>query len=825
MKSIFTLLWRDFRGGELTILVFSLILATATVTSISLFTNRIQNSILDEATEFLAADAQIRSSIPMKERWQSQAEQQGLATAHLASFRAMAFSGTGMQLVAVKAASSTYPLKGALSISKTPFGESTVVHSGPAPGEAWLASRLFSALNLSVGENISIGDASFIVTQVLIKEPDSPQTFFGVAPRAIIHYDDITKTNAVQAGSRVNHTLLVAGDSHALKRFKSTMDSELGNHARWVGVEEGNRNVGDALQRAEKFLLLAGSLSVMLCGIAIALAARRYAARQATNVALLKTFGQTPTQITQRYLIVLIMLGVNSVAIGAISGWLLHLVILSLLSNLLPEGLSPASTNAFFTGAVSGLVTLFAFAAPPLLSLRNVPPAAVLRQDTNNGIISPWAAASIGLVSMCVLLYGYSNDGLITGLLIAGSLAILIGGSALAWLVLTIGKKLSEKASNAWRLGVANLKRHQGFNAVQIVIFSTLIMLLLVLIDTRTSLIYQWKKQIPADAPNHFLFNIFNDEKPQIDALLKSESIHSSPFYPMLRGRLMAVNGASTKPRVEQTDSHMNYERELNLTWASTLGDDNRIMSGTWHAEHSNAIEVSVEEEYAKGIQLTIGDTLLFSIAGETVTATLTSIRSVQWDSMNPNFFMIFNQPLLDNTATNWLTSMYLPADKKTFLNTLSIQFPTVSIVELEQMLDQVKGIIQQVSMAVEFILLLVLAAGILVLITSIQATLDIRFQESAILRTLGAKRRFINKVLVIEFCTLGLMAGILGAIGAQLCLYILQTRVFNLHFSPSLLILLLGPAAGTLLIGTIGWLSTQKVTRRPPLSVLRDLQ
>lgn len=825
MKSIFTLLWRDLRGGELTILVFSLLLATATVTSISLFTNRIQNSILDEAAEFLAADAQIRSSMPINESWQLQAQQQGLATANLAGFRAMAFSESGMQLVAVKAASSGYPLKGALSISNIPFGKSSVVSSGPVPGEAWLASRLFSALNLSLGETISIGDASFIVTQVLIKEPDSPQSFFGVAPRVIIHYDDIDKTNAVQTGSRVNHTLLVAGDKSALKRYKSIIENELGNHARWVGVEEGNRNVGDALQRAEKFLLLAGSLSVMLCGIAIALAARRYAARQATNVALLKTFGQTPNQITQRYLIVLLLLGVTSVTIGAISGWLLHLVILSLLSNLLPEGLSPASINAFFTGAISGMVTLFAFAAPPLLSLRHVPPAAVLRQDTNNGITSPRTAAIIGIVSLCFLLYGYSNDWLITGLLIAGSLAILIGGSALAWLVLTIAKKLSKKASNAWRLAVANLKRHQGFNAVQIVIFSTLIMLLLVLIDTRTSLITQWQQQIPTGAPNHFLFNIFNDEKPQIDNLLQLENIHASPFYPMLRGRLIEVNDTSIKPRVEQTSSHMNYERELNLTWASTLGSDNRIISGKWHAENNNTIEVSAEEEYAKGIHLNIGDKLLFSIAGETVTATLTSIRSVQWDSMNPNFFMIFNQPLLDNTATNWLTSMYLPADKKSFLNKLSTQFPTVSIIELEQMLDQVKGIIQQVSLAVEFILVLVLVAGILVLITSIQATLDIRFQESAILRTLGAKRSFVNKVLVIEFCTLGLMAGILGAIGAQLCLYLLQTRVFDLDFSPSPLSFLLGPAAGTLLIGTIGWLSTRKVTRQPPLTTLRDLQ
>jgi len=818
-------MWRDFRGGELTALIFSLILATATVTSISLFTNRIQNSILDEATELLAADAQVRSSLPIKPEWLTIAKQEGLQTAELRSFRSMLFSNDGMQLSSVKATSENYPLKGAVTLANSPYGEQTSNYaSGPKRGEIWLVSRLFAALNIKPGDSISLGDAEFEVTKALIKEPDSPETFFGVAPRAIMHIDDIEKTGAVRTGSRINYTLLVAGNSVALAKFKQAIAPDFGNHARWVDVENGNRNIGAALKRAEQFLLLAGSLSVMLCGVAIALSARRYAIRQSNCVALLKTFGQTPSQITQRYMVVLMILGTLAVVSGAISGYILHLLILQFLADLIPTQLADASGNAFIIGAVSGLLALFAFAGPPLLSLRRVAPAAILRQDTSVGLIHPAKSAVIGVICLTALLLLYSRSWVISGILLAGSVSILVFGSAMAWLVLAAARKLSHRASNAWRLGIANLKRHQGFNAVQIIIFSVLFMLLLVLFDSRTSLIHQWEQQAPDQAANHFIFNIFNNDKAAIETLLKDNAITYSPLYPMTRGRLVTINGEPVKPRIETTESRMNYERELNLTWATELGADNTVISGDWHGSRVNSAQVSAEQEYAKGLDLQLGDKLTFSVAGQEITAELTSIRSVRWDSMNPNFFMIFNQPLLENTASNWLTSFYLPAEEKNFINKLARNFPTVSIIELDQMLAQVKSIIRQVTMAVEFVLVLVLAAGFMVLVTSIQSTLDVRFQESAILRALGAKRRFVNRVLMIEFATLGFISGILGATGAQICLFFLQTRVFNLPALISFQVLFFGPILGIILIGSVGWVSTRRVTYRPPLNVLRDL-
>ncbi|WP_019602278.1 ABC transporter permease [Teredinibacter turnerae] len=827
MKSIFTLLWRDFRGGELTILILSLMLATATVTSITLFTDRIQNSILDEATEFLAADAQIRSSMPIAQSTLDAAATHGLETAQIQSFRAMAFSDNGMQLVAAKGVSAGYPLKGAVTVADTPFGIGSDLAHGPEPGDLWLASRLFGALDIAIGDTVSVGDAQFTVTKALIKEPDAPESFFGVAPRAMMNLADIPRTGAIQPGSRVNFSVLLMGDAASLDTFHQAVLAMDSPHTRWVVVEQSNRNIGDALARAQQFLLLAGSLSVLLCGVAIAMAARRYAGRQAGTVALLKTFGQTPDRILLRYAIVLLCLGVVSTALGAFSGWGLHLVILIALANLLPEGLSAANPGAYLSGSLAGLIALLAFAAPPLLALRQVPPARVLREAGTDGFLNPKIAAGIGLLAIVALIYFYSRDLAMTLILALGCIVIIGGGSLLAWALMRAGKSSVSGLGSAWRIGFANLQRHQGLNAIQITIFAALIMLMLILVALRTELIQQWQRQLPDDAPNHFLFNVFNDEKPQIQALMDAQNIPHRPFYPMLRGRLTEVNGESVKPRVEAAESSMDYQRELNLTWATTLGEDNTVTAGTWHGAASDEpaqIEVSAEEEYAKGLHLKLGDTLRFSIAGQQVDAKLTSIRDVQWESMNPNFFMIFSQPLLDNTATNWLTSFYLAENQKTWLNTLGRQFPTVSVVELDQMIGQIQNIIGQVSLAVEFVLVLVLAAGLVVLVTSIQASLDIRFQESAILRTMGAPRELVNRILLIEFAGLGFMAGLLAAIGAQAALFYLQTQVFDLRFEPSIILSLCGPLLGALLIGFTGWASTRRVTQHPPLTILRNL-
>ena len=824
MKAGLLLLWRDWRGGELNILIFSLILATATITSISIFVSRIQNSILDEASHFLAADAQVRGSLAPLDTWLQKAEELQIETATSNNFRAMIFAEEKLQLGRVKAVSQTYPLKGRMQLSKLPFGDAYEVSHAPPPGEAWLASRLFGLLDINVGDQIQLGEATLTVSAAIIKEPDSPQSFFGVAPRVIMNIQDIALTKVIQVGSRVNHTWMLKADAKKIDEFKQWIEPLLGEHHRWVSVEDGNRGIADALTRAERFLLLAGSLCVILSGLAIAIAARRYADRQSKHVALLKTFGQTPANITRLYALNLVALGALGVTLGGILGWFLHQIMLAIISSFLPSELASPGFSAYTTGALSCLVALMAFAAPPLINLRKVPPAKVLRNDIKTGSLSEFHAGVIGVFAVLALVYWYSSNLSMTLIVALGGVFCLAGVWLLASLLISASRKLSNILGNNWRLGLANLQRHKRSNSLQIMIFSVLIMLLLVMTVTRTGLLNQWQKQIPEDAPNHFVFNIFPNEKLAINTLFENAKIDRQPFYPMVRGRILNINEDLLSDRAENSTNRMNYVRELNLTWSDSLGNDNEIINGQWW-NHKTATEllVSAEKEYAEGVGIKVGDTLTFSIAGQQVAAKVASLRSVQWDSMNPNFFMIFNKPLLDGSTANWLTSFYLPPEQKLFLNELTRKHPTVSLVELDQMMNQVRGIIGQVSLAVEFVLSLILIAGTLVLITSIQATLDIRKQESAILRTLGANRKLVNFTLLIEFTSLGFLAGLLAAIGAEVTLYFLQTHMFNLDHEIHWLMLLSGPVFGAILIGGIGWLSTRSVTRTPPLTILRN--
>lgn len=824
LKLAFKIFWRDWKTGELNLLVASLLLAIATVTSISLFTSRIHNAIYQEAAHFLAADAKISGSLPMPTQWQEHAQTQGLQTASLIGFQAMAFAADGMVLTQVKGVSDSYPLKGELGISERPFTDSRAVSKGPPSGEAWLAPRLFGALGISSGDNITIGEASFRVSASLNREPDSGQSLFGVAPRVMINQADVAKTEAIQTGSRVSYALLVSGEASDLARFENWLQPQLGNHHRWTGVKSENRGVGDALTRAERFLLLTGCLSVVLSGVAIALAARRYATRQQNQVAILKTLGSSPTHILGFYAVNLALIGIFCLALGAMAGWLLHWGIMLALGDLLPADIAAPSWSAYTTGGVTGVVALWAFAAPPIIALRNIAPASILREQVGS-VLSSRLSFAIGAAAVVLLMGFYSRDLSLTLIVAAGASLCLLGVGVLGAGLIYACKRVGQKLDYSWRLGLANLQRHQRFNALQIMVFSVLLMLLFILLTVRTSLIQQWQNQLPEDAPNHFAFNIFPDEAAQIREFFDANGIAVRPFYPMTRGRLTQINEEDAQARIELKSNDLNYERELNLTWSDTYGEDNKIIAGTWwqNSDDTQPLLVSAEEEYAKGIDLKVGDSVTFSVAGTEVSAKVANLRSVQWDSMNPNFFMIFNREIVPGSGANWITSFHLASQQKSLLNILSRKFPTISLIEIDQTIEQIQSIIGKVSMAIEFILLLVLVSGILVLVTSVQATLDLRIRESAIFRTLGANRRLIQKVLLIEFCMLGLLAGILAVAGTELCLFFLQTRVFNLAYQSQFSLWLWGPLVSALLIGAVGWLSTRRVIITPPLAVLRQ--
>lgn len=820
------LLWRDWRGGELNILIAALMVAVVTVTSIGLFADRIRNSIFDEAGTLLAADAQVRASGSRRigDDLRQEAREAGLQTADLVTFQAMAFgSDNAMQLGSIKGVSENYPLKGELKIAREPFGRERAVTSGPPPGEAWLTSRLFPALNISIGDTLGIGEADFTVTAALISEPDNAGSMFGVGPRVLINIEDVEKTGAVQQGSRVRYRLLLSGD---VENFREQIAEQLEGPYRWSDVRDANEGITSALDRAQGFLMLAGSLGVMLAGVALALASRRYASRQLSHVALLKTLGLTPRRITRLYAGNLVLLGFLVVVISLALGWALHWVFLELASGLLPRELEAPGWRPVWIGLLTGMVCLMAFAFPPVWMLRNTPPSKVLRSEVEGGQLSQRIMLLLGSAAVIGLVLLYSGDLWLTAALLGGGLITILGVSVLAGGLIWLVRRFGSHLGTTWRLGLASLQRHSRQNAFQIMVFSIALMLLFVLTLLRSSLIGEWQRQLPEGTPNHFAFNIYEDEKAGFEAFLNWNEVESEPFYPMIRGRLSAVNGESMNDRLERLRPEGDdFRRELNLTWSDTLADDNEIVAGDWWQEGDETKDlVSVEKTFADQLNIRVGDSLTFRIGGRRVETTVKSLRTVQWDSMAPNFYVIFSRPILEGAGAAYLTSFYLEPEQKNLLAQLLRQYPTVSVIEVDAIINQIQEIVSQVTVAVEFILALVLVAGFVVLLASVQASLDVRLMESAILRTLGARAGLVRGGLWIEFTALGTLAGILAVIGAEAALAYFQTSLLDLAWAPHYLLWLTGPVLGGLVIGVIGIISTRRVIKVPPMTVLKTV-
>lgn len=825
----FKLFGRDWRSGELTLLTVSLIVAISTMTSISLFTDRIKHSIVEQASQVLAADVQVRGNIAPLNTWMAQAQKQGLSTAMATSISVIAFAGDNMKLSSVKAVTSSYPLKGELEIADRPFGDPRMVRVGPEVGEVWINSGLFSVLNIQVGSVIDVGDRSLLVSAALIKEPDVSMGALFSGARILMNDKDLASTGAVQPGSRVRYQWMLAGAKNEISTFKEWLKPQMGVHHWWVSAKSSSNNLSGTIDRAQSFLLLAGSLSVILAGIAVALAARRYAFKQRKSVALLKTLGLTPQKITHLYVVYLLLLGVIASAVGMLVGWALHWGILYFLKDMLPAVLQPASIKSYWSGAGTGSVALLAFAGPPLFVLRFIPPIIVIRDVMMKRTSQLVVSSLIGVATILSMVYWHSQSAMISGLLLGVLLACMLGVGGLAWVLVYFAKAAGKTMQGYWRLGFSNLYRHRQYNILQIMIFTILLMLLFVLILVRTSLINNWQKNMPDNAPNYFIYNIFSDEKEGLVEFFKTNDIRSQPFYPIVQGRISAVNGIEFKWLKGNPNGKNQYVRELGLTWADTVARSNSVVEGLWwdgleEVTTSTNQYVSIEKTFAEGMGLVIGDKITMSLSGEEFVTEVASIRSVEWASTNPNFYMVFKSPILGGVGANWITSFYIDPSNVTAINKLARGFPTVTLLAVEQILKQINTIISQVSMAIEFILLLVLVAGLLVLITGIQATLDERLKESAILRTLGANRKLIHRSLLIEFSGLGLVAGVLATLGAELCLALLQAKIFSMPFQMNGWLLIAGPLTGAVLIAAIGWLSTRRVTQTPPLLVLKGL-
>lgn len=819
------LLKRDWKSGQIQLIAAALILAVAVVAAVAILAERVQQGLSREVSSFLAADIKIQSGIELDEVYAQKAKTFGLNTAQIAEFGSMVFHGDNNHLASVKAVSNAYPLRGKLTISNKAFAQDDaswkILASGPKAGEAWVEERLLPILGMQLGDEIEVGKQKLTVTKVIINEPDRGGGFSMIGARLIMNYADLTATGVIQPGSRVQFGLLAAGNNEQVVNLSSWAQNYKNEHVRIILPEEASEQLSDALERGESFLLLAGTVGILLAAIALALSSQRYAERHKNQIALMKSWGQSSREIRKLMLTQLSLLGIICTLVGLIVGWLVHAGLLWAIQDLLPQQLPAAGSSAYLTAILTGFLCLLGFALPSLWHLPDIAPLRVLRRDIDTNALSSGLRFSIAIFILVLILYWYSQSISMSLIFLGGIFLTASLLSTLVFVLMSLLKSITKKTGSSWRLAMANLWRRKWLSIMQMIAFTLAIMLMLIMTSMRTSLLEDWQTQLPEDTPNYFLVNVAPWEVDPVKDLMRQHALKDVGWYPMVRGRLVSQNGETiTQERLEKVGG---LDREVNLTWTKTLPDTNEIVAGEWWTQQGQA-EFSMEEKVAKELGVKLGDKIGFSLGGRELEATLTSIRTVDWDSMKPNFFIIFPEGVLEDYSPNWITSTYLQRQDKPFINALLTEYPTVLVIALDEIINRIRLVIDRVTTGLELMLLMVLACGILVLFAAIATSYDERARESAILRTLGSSRKLVLSVVGIEFAFMGLISGLIAAIGAQLAVFGFQLYVFKISLVWYPWLWLVGPMAGILIVTSLGLLRSYPIIITPPLQSLRQL-
>lgn len=814
---------RDARAGELRVLFFSLLVAVVASTAIGYFGARLNAAMQLRATEFLGADLVLQGSTPARPEQLRTGRELGLDHAQVVEFSSVVATDQAIELSSVKAVDSDYPLRGKLRSAAQPYGEE-VEGGAPAPGEAWVEPRLLSALGLKIGDSVDIGLKRLKLARVLTYEPDRAGNFYSLTPRVMINLDDLAATGVVQPGSRVTFRDLWRGAPVNLEQYRELVKVGLNPNQALRDARDSNRQVGGALSKAERYLNMASLVAILLAGVAVALSAARFAARRYDASALLRCLGLSRRDVLWVFSLQLAMLGLAAAIAGAAVGWLAQFGIFALLQGLLPSVIPGGGLWPALAGMATGMVALAGFALPPLAALGRVPPLRVLRGDLLPVPASTWAVYGSALLALGLIMWRLSLDPVLTVALAgAGALAALVLGGLLVLGLRRLRTALAG-ASLPWRLGVGQLLRHPFAAAGQALAFGLILFAMALVGLLRGELLDSWQRQLPADAPNYFALNILPDERDAFAARLREYGAIAAPLYPIVPGRLIAINGQPVADIVtEDSQGQRAVQRDLNLTWAADLPEGNRLLAGQWWAPTPGTLPgVSVEQKLAESLGVAVGDTLTFNVGGAVRDTRVASVRTVSWDNFQPNFFMIFEPGTLQDFPVTYLTSFYLPPGQDAQIVALARAFPAMTLLQVQALLEQLRGILAQVTLAVEYVLVFVLAAGLAVLFSGLQATLDERIHQGALLRALGANRALLIKARRIEFTVLGLASGVLAAIAAEAASWALYRFALNLPWHPHAWLLLL-PLAGALVIGVAGVFGTRRALNASPLQVLRE--
>jgi putative ABC transport system permease protein len=815
---------REIRSGEVLVLLAAVALAVAALTAVGFLTDRIGKAVARQANEVLAADLRLRSQEPIPASWSERAREFDLQVAETNSFPSVVFADDLSALATIKAVSDTYPLRGSVRVADELFGPQRVVDNTPSRGEAWADGALLARVDADIGDFLTVGTLELKVTAVLTYRPDQSMGFASLAPSLLMNIDDIAASGLISDGSRVGYALLVAGNDEDVDAFDVAIQPELPDELRSSNREESSERAYRAADRAQRFLSLTAIISLLLSAVAVAMSARRFAHRRMDTVALMKSLGATQSFVISVSVVQLVLLGLLGVVAGSIVGYAAEEVLTRVLADLIASDLPPVGPMPIVLACGSAMVLLIGFALPSLIQLRNTPPLRVLRHDAMPPAPSRVLVAGMSLAAVAALLYRSVGDAQMLVILLGG---IIVIAAALYFvgrgLVAAMGRFRSG-VGVAWRYGLANVARRGRDSAVQVVAFGLGLTVLLLLTIVRTDLLDGWRQTLDEDAPNHFMINIQPHELESVSDIYQSAGVVPPDYMPLVRARMTTINDVSVKER-EYPDRGGEWmaNREHNLSFASKLSSSNEIVEGEWWPEdYSGPPLVSIEEEAAVETGLTIGDRLMFLIAGREVEATIASIRKVNWDSFQPNFFIVFSPGALDGMPTTYIASLRLEQEQQPVLVTLVRTHPSISVIDLDAILQQVRGIIQKASLAVQAVFVFTLAAGVAVLFAAVQSTIDERRFESAMLRALGARKRIVFSGVMAEFAALGAAAGVLAAAGASILAAIVATRLFELPYEFNPWLWVAGVAAGVFIVCASGFIAARSAVSAPPVDVLR---
>lgn len=819
------LLMRDSRAGELALIAMAVVIAVASVTTVDFFTDRVHRALNRQADQLLGADLVVVADRPLPQEFESEALRRQLAVTRMMRFPSMTLRHDRNALSSVKVVGAGYPLRGELRISDRLYGPDRRAESIPAPGTVWVDEKLYTQLELAIGDSVGLGAGAFRVAAILTQEPDSAIGFINAGARVMLNEADIGATGLVQGSSRIRYRLQIAGSAERVEAYREWALTRLQPGQRVEGIRDARPEIRSALDRAEQFLGLAAVVSVIIAAVAIALAARRFLQRHLDGCAIMRCLGASQGQLVRLYIMHFVFLGLVASVVGCVFGVAAQAALARWLGGLVAVQLPPPGGLPVLHGLITGMALLLGFALPPLISLGRVSTLRVLRREFGVPGGTGIAGYLLGFSVIGAMVLLKAQDFGLGALVFAGVAVSMVVAGSLTWLLLQLLSGL-RNSGVSWRFGVANLRRRPLGSVIQIVALGIGVMALLTLTLIRGELLTAWQTSLPRDAPNRFVINIQPDQLEPLAVFFAARGMAKPAVFPMVRGRLIRINDRSVSSADYNDDrARRLVDREFNLSWANRMQADNRIVAGAWWpTATSRKAQLSVEDGIAAALGIVLGDKLTYDIAGGIITATVTSLRKVDWDSFNVNFFVVAPPGLLDHQPVSYITNFHLPPGNAELLNALIGQFPNFLLIDVAQVMAQVQKIMDQVARAVQFVFLFTLFAGLVFLYAAIASAQDERLYRTAIMRTLGASRGQLSRANLAEFAVIGALAGLIAAAGANALGAVLASRFLNLGFSFNWSVWVAGIACGAASVAAAGHLGTRRMLRTAPLQVLRNL-